>query len=312
MADPVHYVKFLRGTIAAYESLKTAGRLDSDTLYFVYTDSSATRGKLYLGEKLINGSEGGSIEDLNDIEIDGSSLTDAQILAYDESTQTWRNTELAEIIGTAISVMSGATVSASGAAGLVPQPSVGDSEKFLRGDGTWATPVQNSFDMAVFVTNANEVSLKGFASASVGTLPVKTSSGLAWVQPNSTGISRQIISLSNLQTLVENEEASENVIYMVETSRDSSSSDRYDEYMVISNQLERIGNFGQVDLSGYVTTISFNTAVGSLSSRITALESATVMYSAVGDLSSLILTSGNTTLVEEINTINERLTWQEI
>jgi hypothetical protein len=96
---------------------------------------------------------------------------------------------------------------------------------------------------------------------------------------------------------------------MVETSRDSSSSDRYDEYMVISNQLERIGSFGQVDLSGYVTAVSFNTAVGTLSSRITALESVNAMYSAVGDLSSLILTSGNTTLVEEINTINERLTW---
>ena len=208
--------------------------------------------------------------------------------------------------------MSGATASTAGAAGLVPQPSVGDSDKFLRGDGTWATPVRNSFDMAVFVENANEVSLKGFASASVGTLPVKTSSGLAWIQPNSTGISRQIISLSSLQTLIENDEASESVIYMVETSRDSSSSDRFDEYMVISNQLERIGSFGQVDLSNYVTTTSFNTAVGSLSSRITALESVSIQYSMVGDLSSLILTSGNTTLVEEINTINERLTWQEL
>jgi hypothetical protein len=77
--------------------------------------------------------------------------------------------------------MSGATASVAGAVGLVPQPSAGDSDKFLRGDGTWATPVKNSFDMAVFVENANEVSLKGFASASVGTLPVKTSSGIAWV-----------------------------------------------------------------------------------------------------------------------------------
>ena len=36
-------------------------------------------------------------------------------------------------------VFTGATGLASGASGLVPAPSAGDNEKFLRGDGQWAT-----------------------------------------------------------------------------------------------------------------------------------------------------------------------------
>ena len=38
-----------------------------------------------------------------------------------------------------ISVMDGATSSADGASGLVPQPLAGDQDKFLKGDGTWGT-----------------------------------------------------------------------------------------------------------------------------------------------------------------------------
>lgn len=37
--------------------------------------------------------------------------------------------------------MTGATGSANGVHGLVPTPSAGDQDKFLRGDGTWATSV---------------------------------------------------------------------------------------------------------------------------------------------------------------------------
>ena len=36
--------------------------------------------------------------------------------------------------------MTGATSSANGAAGIVPQPVSGDQDKFLKGDGTWAAP----------------------------------------------------------------------------------------------------------------------------------------------------------------------------
>jgi hypothetical protein len=48
---PGNYVKFLRGTPAAWEGI--SGERDSDTLYFI-SEENADRGKLYLGNKLIS------------------------------------------------------------------------------------------------------------------------------------------------------------------------------------------------------------------------------------------------------------------
>lgn len=47
----VHYVKFLRGSIAAWNNLLTTpNKIDDDTLYFIYEDiANPTEGKLYLG-----------------------------------------------------------------------------------------------------------------------------------------------------------------------------------------------------------------------------------------------------------------------
>jgi hypothetical protein len=44
------YVKFLRGTPAAWADLAVK---DSETLYFI-SDTNGSRGKLYLGSKLIS------------------------------------------------------------------------------------------------------------------------------------------------------------------------------------------------------------------------------------------------------------------
>lgn len=43
-----------------------------------------------------------------------------------------------------ILTMSGAGASSAGSKGLVPAPSAGDDEKYLKGDGTWGTPAQRS------------------------------------------------------------------------------------------------------------------------------------------------------------------------
>lgn len=45
---------------------------------------------------------------------------------------------------TTYSTMTGATSSASGSTGLVPAPASGNQAKFLRGDGTWATPTDTN------------------------------------------------------------------------------------------------------------------------------------------------------------------------
>lgn len=43
--------------------------------------------------------------------------------------------------------MKGATSSAAGSAGLVPAPNIGDQLKFLRADGTWVIPPNNSYSV---------------------------------------------------------------------------------------------------------------------------------------------------------------------
>ena len=72
-----NYVKFLRGTPAAYENLLVK---DNDTLYFI-SENNASTGTLYLGNKLIAGGEvtsATSLAELTDVllseNIDGGSL----------------------------------------------------------------------------------------------------------------------------------------------------------------------------------------------------------------------------------------------
>ncbi len=145
----VNYVKFMRGTQALYDNLVTK---DQDTLYFVYADASAEKGKLYLGNKLISGSSSidgeVSISDIADIVI-GENLSDGDVLVYNEYTQKWEAHPITEAVG--MSTMIGATATDDGVAGLVPAPSAGDHLKFLRGDGTWVevTGTISDEDLAV-------------------------------------------------------------------------------------------------------------------------------------------------------------------
>ena len=132
----VHYVKFMRGTQTMYNELVTK---DSDTLYFVYENAQADKGKLYLGNKLISGSssiDGNiSLADLADVAAEAGIATDGDILVYNSESGEWEPMPLTTAIG--MDVMEGATASTAGVAGLVPVPPAGAQNKFLRGDGTW-------------------------------------------------------------------------------------------------------------------------------------------------------------------------------
>lgn len=121
-----NYVKFVRGTSLAFENVINK---DSDTLYFI-TDSDSGKGSLYLGDKLISGVA--NLADLQDILI--SEVSDKDLLTYDAESGKWTNKSIIEAIG----LMSAATATTQGGAGLVPAPGIGQQDYFLRGDGTWA------------------------------------------------------------------------------------------------------------------------------------------------------------------------------
>lgn len=53
----VSYVKFQRGSQAAYDKLAKESRLDDNTLYFIYPEADSPVGKLYLGARLISGGD---------------------------------------------------------------------------------------------------------------------------------------------------------------------------------------------------------------------------------------------------------------
>lgn len=156
-----NYVKFRRGTPAAFAALATK---DADCLYFI-SEQGATQGSLYLGEKLISGSitSNISLSNLEDILL-GENITSNSLLIYDADQGKWVNKPFSEIFGDItgdLIEMVGATSDRDGLSGTVPKPLAGDQNKFLRGDGTWAevsglTPTQAN-ELAQLRADVNDI-----------------------------------------------------------------------------------------------------------------------------------------------------------
>ena len=221
----VHYVKFIRGSVVAWQKLlETPEKIDDDTLYFIYESGENTKeGELYLGQKLISGIGGNNLSNINlsdigDIVIDNELLADKQILTYNETTNEWQNTSLSTIINTAIGEMVGATSITDGTSGLVPVPKIGDQTKFLRGDASWATINIPTFDTNVFNLNLNEISLIGYDLAPVGSVPIKTNEGIQWSTNPIGQLNYEVTTLEKLQAQLNGTDPdpiNNNTIYMV-------------------------------------------------------------------------------------------------
>lgn len=131
-----NYVKFLRGTPLAYTNLVNK---DPDTLYFI-SEKDASTGVLYLGTKAIAGGSvtaATTLNDLTDVLIQ-EGLTGDSFLVYDESEQQWTNKSAISVMSEILTVFKGATADAPGVVGLVPAPEAGQTDLFLRSDGSWA------------------------------------------------------------------------------------------------------------------------------------------------------------------------------
>lgn len=138
------YVKFLRGTPAAWESIINP---DSDTLYFI-AEGESTTGKLYLGSKLIADGETVTITKLDELEdvIIGAGVPADGILIWDNTQNdgegAWVPTTLDAAFAKVVKVFEGATNEKPGKKGLVPAPTAGSQDLYLRGDATWANPTE--------------------------------------------------------------------------------------------------------------------------------------------------------------------------
>lgn len=236
--------------------------------------------------------------------------------------------------------MVGATASTDGIAGLVPVPRAGDQNKFLSGSGTWKkidVPTVPTFDTKVFSldSSTNILSLKDLDLAPVGSHLVKGADNtISWTMESPSRFSMKIVTLEKLQAMVngtDSETPDPQAIYLVANGNDVTTSNAYDEYVVINNNIEKLGQFANFDLTNYVTIPTFEVAIRSVNSilydtqdtltgeeipglisRVSHIETNYVSKADIGDLNTLLLSPGNSTLVEEVNDINERLKWQEL
>lgn len=94
----INYVKFQRGSQAAYDALKTAGKLDNDTLYFIYPEDNKSVGALYMGTRIISGGDitiaSATLDDLADVIVKGAGTNSFLVKGVDGN---WNAKSLSDV-----------------------------------------------------------------------------------------------------------------------------------------------------------------------------------------------------------------------
>ena len=336
MAVP-NYVKFQRGTITSYNNLRSK---DSNTLYFVYENNDDSKGKLYLGTRLISGAVG-------------------------EGTATSLS-ELTDVITTGANTGSFLVLNSEGKWTAVAAADV--AEAIMSSGGNFVSVDENEFG---FHSVSGKLQIKGYDTAANGMMPVKSNSGIIW-QAAPTDLSSRVGTLeSDVQSLQTNfqsidgkianaiaqashltyqvinnlNEATEsNVVYLI-ANNSGEMNDVYSEYMLVNGSLEKIGSMS-VDLSDYVQVgdlssyiqqeitgkadaadlTALDTRVGTLETKVSNLENTlsnldndyvtqTQFSSVVGDMSSLMSYNelgSDASISDTLIDIYERLMWVDI
>ena len=290
----IEYVKFLRGTPSQFEKLSIK---DKNTLYFI-SETDGVTGKLYLGNKLIAGGSdltNSSIKDLADVIINEAELVDGSVLSYDYVKQAWVAKTLEEVL---VGVMSGATSDTNGQSGLVPAPMAGDEGKFLKGDGTWSevNATLSVEDRAALdgVVSKVEILVGDDANQSVREIALDTVTKA--LIPDSAQES-----LDTLKEIADWIQSHPNDVSELNT-RITTLETKTNDLDVILNGNAETSALGLVDkvnslfendgTSKFVLKSTFNTQVG--------------------DFSQLNLSDGNSSIIDEINSINMRISWQDM
>lgn len=339
---PISFVKFQRGSQAAYDALKRSGRLEDDALYFIYNDptDASLGGQLYLGERLIGGASSGStvtqLSDLTDIDVSNISSVaepDGMILQYNALAQVWEAVSVRDAIEDSGANIGGPDVSSTtasqeqtpeqAAAAADATPHEGDivfvdGVPYIYNGSTWQKLTGDSLDSTISDISSRLSAVESGLQAVDGKIStaVANAQHLKYVVPQD-GI-LPVISTAQPGSL-------DNTIFLIPNST-ADLNDNYDEYMFIKTSdsdpgsFEKLGNWG-VDLNGYVTTATFETRVGSLETAVAGLQANTANYvlttryeSEVGNIASLRTATGDnsSTVVGELLSMRERLQWNEL
>lgn len=313
MALP-NYVKFQRGSLVEYNALN---RKDDNTLYFIYDANDQSKGSLYLGDRLISANIGGSgvssLAELSDVIVANSNTGDFLVK---NSEGKWAAVDATTIASMIVE-----------AGGLTASINIDNNE----------------FE---FNTVNGQLELKDYSSAIIGMVPVKGNSGITWtslpvdtsvrvgnLETSVTNINNKLTGLTGtvaeaIASAVSNanhlsyqvindlsQATATNVVYLYDDGTNSTNN-LYDEYMLVNNQLEKVGSFS-ADLSQYVTQNDFSivtTQIGNLESSLDNYVTKTEFNAVVGDLTQLNAYSSATSIniADSLSDIYERLIWQNI
>lgn len=328
MANIPSFVKFSRGLISAYERLSVK---DPNTLYLVYESTDALEGKLYLGNKLISSATGGagvtSLADLTDVNLSGE-LTDGMILQYNASTGggIWEAVPISDVIPGGGSGSN--DISIENALEDITNPT--EKEIAIVGQNVYI------YHNDEWVQLSDESLLDRVSDLETAFQNVYTKTEVNSLISNANHLKYQIVSdITDIDLTQDND----NIVFLVPKGT-IGSNDGYDEYLVINDTLEKIGDWG-IDASGITITASqvsdLNQAIaanqfiksvdtGTLSvdanGKLSLVSiptnlidlSAYVLKTEIGDLDTLLggRASANSTIVDELNVIKANLRWNEM
>lgn len=301
------FVKFQRGSAAAYAALKRANRLESDALYFIFdAEDHEEGGLLYLGDILIGGvgvSGATQLSELTDVNCAG--VLDGMLLQYQSSTQTWTPVTPSDILPIVSSgSTTGSETPAQALARIDSTPLEGDiifinNKPYIYNGNNWQILYGTDLENRVTAVENGLSAVDGKIATAIA---------------NANHLSYQVV-----QTLPTVSNAANNVVYLVRNDQ-TTGDNLFDEYMLVNSNLEKIGGF-TANLNNYVTTTTFNSTVQNLQNDIAGLEANLLNYvtldqygDEVGDISDLrtAVEDNDITIVEEVINIDRRLTWVEL
>ena len=261
------FVKFSRGLISQYDSLS---QKDKDTLYLVYDSTSSTKGKLYLGDKLISSADISSIKlsDISDISMP-ESLTDGMLLQYNQSTVPgesgrWEARPIADVLSDYEGSGGSSNIPVVDNLNNIENPSKNDiaiqgTELFIYDGNQWQPLTVSDLENRVADLETKVGVEANTESGQVATGLYKKLEDLH--SDLQTEIMNSIANAQHLRYQIVNEiseiklndeDATANVVFLVpKSSEDIHSDDGYDEYFVTKGVLEKIGSW-DADLTGYV------------------------------------------------------------
>lgn len=335
-----NFVKFQRGSATAYANLQ---KKDNDTLYFVYDSTNPSAGGLlYLGTVLIGGTgsllNSVAMSDITDVDL--TDIADGALLQYKVTSNKWEAVMPSDVGATgggATSVNVGILVDdetvAQALDRLNASPNEGDitivnGEPYIYDGSTWraltSTDISgrvSALETTVGTLNSGVATLTS-SVASLETQMAAVDGKIASAISSANHLTYAVVgSISEVDDAITSggPELGRTVFLVPNTN--NTTGNLYDEYMVVNNNKELLGNFGSVDLSGYVITGDFNSAVGTLTSSINALTSSLSNYlivsrfeTEVGDINNLYTATGDSsaTVIDEIINIYQMLEWSEI